>query len=118
MINWEPPIAIVSANVNEKMWYPTIIGSTDVEAGQEAWLCYDYVPDTNNWPRQFIRRKIIFEPADLNGDRKVNLLDFSKLALDWQQDEPSVDIAPPGGDGTVNALDLLVLAERWLIAIN
>lgn len=118
MINWDTPISIVSANVNEKIWYPTIIGSTDTEAGQEAWLCYDYAPDTNNWQRQFIRRKIIFEPADVNGDRKVNLLDFSKLALYWQQNEPSVDIAPPAGDGVINFLDLLVLTERWLVTIN
>lgn len=53
--------------------------------------------------------------VDLNGDGIVNLMDFSKLAQYWLQEEPSVDIAPPPlGDGKVDFKDLAVLAEHWL----
>ncbi|MCJ7777481.1 MAG: MBL fold metallo-hydrolase [Sedimentisphaerales bacterium] len=53
--------------------------------------------------------------ADFNGDRLVNLFDFSTFAQYWLQDEPSVDIAPvPTGDNIVNYKDLYVLSENWL----
>ena len=52
---------------------------------------------------------------DLNGDRKVDLADFCKLAKYWLQNEPSVDIAPvPFGDGIVDIQDVVVFAEYWL----
>jgi hypothetical protein len=55
--------------------------------------------------------------VDLNGDGKVNFEDYCKLAQYWEQEEKSVDIAPPPlGDGTVNCKDLAVLAENWLTA--
>ena len=42
--------------------------------------------------------------------------DFSKLGQYWQQNEPSVDIAPlPLGDSVVNLEDIAVLADTWLI---
>jgi len=56
----------------------------------------------------------IIPVVDFNGDGKVDLKDFSKLAQYWGQNESSVDIAPPIGDGTVNFQDLAVLAEHWL----
>jgi len=57
------------------------------------------------------------DDVDLNGDGKVNLEDYCKLAQYWLQDESPVDLAPlPLGDGTVNRQDLAVLAENWLIA--
>ncbi len=53
---------------------------------------------------------------DFNGDGKVDLRDFSKLAQYWGQNESSVDIAPPPfGDNIVNFKDLAVFAENWLI---
>lgn len=118
MVNWDTPIHLVSAEGNEKMWYPTIIGSSDIEAGQSAWLYYAYWPNKYNWPRQFLRRKISFEPGDINGDKKINFIDFAELASCWQQNEPSVDIAPPDGDGIINFLDLSMLTQRWLEVIN
>ena len=38
------------------------------------------------------------------------------LAAQWLNapSVPSADIAPLGGDGEVNLLDLLMLAENWL----
>jgi len=63
---------------------------------------------------------LIPEPAtfllpDFNGDGKVDLKDFSKLAEYWLQDESSVDISPPpNGDGIVDIQDLAIFAEYWL----
>jgi beta-lactamase regulating signal transducer with metallopeptidase domain len=52
---------------------------------------------------------------DLNGDGKVDLKDFRKLAQYWGQNEPSCDIAPlPNGDGIVDEKDLNLLAEYLL----
>ncbi len=60
--------------------------------------------------------QVSIEPVvDFNGDEKVDLKDFSKLAQYWLQDEPSVDIGPtPLGDRIVDIHDLSVLAEYWL----
>jgi hypothetical protein len=45
----------------------------------------------------------------------VGLRDYAVLAEQWQQvGEHSADIAPEGGDGVVNWLDLAVFAENWL----
>ena len=53
--------------------------------------------------------------ADFYHDGIVNFLDYALLTSYWQQDEPLVDIAPPGGDGIVNFLDLGVLVDEWLL---
>ena len=60
--------------------------------------------------------QVSIEPVvDFNGDEKVDLTDFCKLAQYWLQDEPSVDIGPtPLGDRIVDIHDLSVLAEYWL----
>jgi subtilisin family serine protease len=52
--------------------------------------------------------------TDLNNDGLTDFKDFSKLAQYWQQDESSVDIAPPIGDGIVDFKDLAAFAENWL----
>jgi hypothetical protein len=46
----------------------------------------------------------------------VDYVDFVILSNQWQDEpgDPSADIAPPGGDGTVNSDDLLVVAANWL----
>jgi len=63
LMNWTPPQPVLVAEEIEKYWYPTIIGESDVLAGQDAWLYYAYWPDFNNWQRQFIRRSIHFEKS-------------------------------------------------------
>ena len=57
----------------------------------------------------------IIPVVDFNGDEKVDLKDFSRLAQYWGQNESSVDVGPmPWGDGTVDIQDMAVLAEYWL----
>ncbi len=54
-------------------------------------------------------------PGDFNGDGKVNKKDLKKLAENWLDFEPSIDIAPdPNGDGIVNFLDYAIMANNWL----
>jgi hypothetical protein len=59
--------------------------------------------------------------ADINGDDIINFEDFAILACQWQQEpgNPSADIAPtPWGDNIVNMLDLMLLANHWLINVS
>ena len=57
----------------------------------------------------------IIPVVDFNGDEKVDLKDFSRLAHYWWQNESSVDMGPmPWGDGTVDIQDMAVLTEYWL----
>jgi Tol biopolymer transport system component len=57
----------------------------------------------------------IIPVVDFNGDEKVDLKDFSKLAQYWGEDEPSVDMGPmPWGDRRVDIQDVVVLGEYWL----
>ena len=54
--------------------------------------------------------------GDINGDGKVDLIDFAILGNQWLQAPggPSADIAPDGGDGAVDFLDIDVLTKQWL----
>ena len=52
--------------------------------------------------------------ADIYFDGIVNFLDFAVLAGYRQSGEPLADIAPDGGDGVVDLLDLARLCEEWL----
>jgi hypothetical protein len=55
---------------------------------------------------------------DFIADGIVDLKDFSAVARNWLQDEPSLDIAPPpDGDGVVDFRELSVLAEYWLTEV-
>jgi hypothetical protein len=60
------------------------------------------------------------EPAadptgDFDASDTADFDDFVILAQYWLQNEPSVDIAPAGGDCVIDYLDVKVLAENWLI---
>ncbi|MHC4440653.1 MAG: LamG-like jellyroll fold domain-containing protein, partial [Planctomycetota bacterium] len=51
---------------------------------------------------------------DFNGDGIVDMKDLLKLIQSWDQDNPTVDVAPlPYGDGIVDALDLEFLMSYW-----
>ncbi|MDO8513046.1 MAG: hypothetical protein Q7S37_00905 [bacterium] len=53
--------------------------------------------------------------ADINGDTKVNLLDLSIFAANWDKTKPSVQLANlnPDVDEKVDLLDLSILAANW-----
>ncbi len=48
--------------------------------------------------------------ADLNGDGKVNLVDFSILLSNWQTDDEVADI---NADGNVNIADFSIMRFQW-----
>lgn len=54
--------------------------------------------------------------ADLSSDCCVDFADLAIIGNQWLQapGEPSADIAPPGGDGTVDLWDLAALVREWL----
>lgn len=47
---------------------------------------------------------------DLNGDDKVNLVDFSIFLLSWNTDNPKTDL---NQDGTTNLADFSIMLFRW-----
>ena len=59
------------------------------------------------------------EPAgdpsgDFDSSGIINFGDFATLALYWMENEPSVDIAPWGGDCVIDYLDVKALMDNWL----
>ncbi|MHC4911377.1 MAG: S8 family serine peptidase [Planctomycetota bacterium] len=49
--------------------------------------------------------------TDFNGDRSIDLNDLDILSNNWLENAPSIDIAPPGGDGIINFLDFETFAK-------
>lgn len=57
-IDWDVPQSIISSALGGKAWYPTIIGETDVKAGEKAKIYYaDFL---SNGGRVFKVREIKF----------------------------------------------------------
>jgi len=58
-ITWDTPQSIISSEIvsGGKTWYPTIIGNTDVEAGQIAKIYYADI--TNNFSSRVFRSRTI-----------------------------------------------------------
>lgn len=61
LLHWSQPKVLLAAQGKERFWYPTIIGGSDVQAGQKAWLCYAWFEDKVKSEREFLAREIIFE---------------------------------------------------------
>jgi len=70
-INWDTPKMIIVSEQGGRAWYPTIIGVTDVEAGNVAKIYYaDFAP---NGSRKFKSRTITFYDPSLSvDDKKLN----------------------------------------------
>jgi hypothetical protein len=62
--------------------------------------------------------ELIHLPPDLNADGKVDTADLLRLIEAWGKDDPWADIAPAGGDGVVDELDLEFLMEYWSQPVN
>lgn len=61
-INWSTPVSIIGSEQGGRAWYATIIGNTDVEAGQVAKI---YYADMINSGRKFKVRTIkFFKPGE------------------------------------------------------
>jgi len=55
-----------------------------------------------------------YTQGDFNDDSWVDFEDLAILAYYWLSNEPSIDIAPLGGDGIINFPDFAELAENWM----
>lgn len=53
---------------------------------------------------------VIAKGSDLNGDNKINLIDFSILLFNWNTSNPASDL---NGDNKVNLVDFSVLLFNW-----
>jgi hypothetical protein len=61
----------------------------------------------------------IISPSDLNGDFKINMLDFAIFSNKWLtngcvSDNNYCDGADFNQDGDVNIIDFLMMSENWL----
>lgn len=76
-INWDEPKSIIVSSISGKAWYPTIIGYTDVEAGQIAKIYYADIAGNFSY-RNFETRTITFfdsentSPATAQIDQPIN----------------------------------------------
>ena len=76
-VHWEEPKSIIVSSISGRAWYPTIIGNTDVEAGQIAKIYYADIAGDFSY-RNFETRTIIFfdaeniSPATARIDHPVN----------------------------------------------
>ena len=95
-------------------WRDTILTNVTLAGGADQVLRFSLGNSTSvlNYV-DFIRQ---YNPADISRDGRVDMDDAAILAAQWLSapGQPSADIAPIGGDGAVNPLDLLTLAENWM----
>jgi Tol biopolymer transport system component len=89
-------------------------GGAAISADARMLYFYTHTPPGNFGSYDLWEAPII-PLVDFNGNKTVDMKDFSRLAQYWGQNESSVDIGPnPWGDGTVDIQDMAVLAEYWL----
>jgi sugar lactone lactonase YvrE len=139
--SWTSYNTVTSGLPDNWIWNLNVDPRGDVWAGTKAglarfdganWTVYDKsnsgLPDNNVYCIAFdIQGDIligtesgglaVYRPQptiDFNGDGTVEMKDLLRLIQSWDQDDPTVDIAPlPFGDGIVDALDLELLMSCW-----
>lgn len=74
-INWDTPKSIIVSELGGRAWYPTIIGITDVVAGQVAKIYYADISSDFSY-RKFKSRTITFSDSSLSVDDKKLNSDF------------------------------------------
>jgi hypothetical protein len=97
------------------------VGVGDLSGMAASWLTndpvYDVVPAGGDGIvdlRDFSSFAAVWDNLPVfQPDGAVDAYDLMQMAANWLTDDPACDIAPPGGDGTVNMLDLAVLAAQW-----
>lgn len=70
-ITWDTPKSIIVSDIGGRAWYPTIIGNTDVEAGQVAKIYYADIAADFSY-RNFKSRTITFMDPSLSVDEQAN----------------------------------------------
>jgi hypothetical protein len=86
-------------------------------SGDKAIVGAPHDGDLGSWSGSAYVFERICPTADLGGeDCCVDFVDFAVIGNQWFQSPgvPSADIAPEGGDGVVNYLDLDILVNEWL----
>jgi hypothetical protein len=96
-----------SAYLTHWEWDPTCARG---ECRFKAYALYD----GKTTPVKFYPELSVVSDGDFNEDGIVNLADFAEIAEVWLGYETLCDIAPDGGDCTVNMLDLNVVIDAWL----
>jgi hypothetical protein len=109
--------SIISPNAPVTFYYPGIVGVSldggspisNISSGTD-WVQVSIPSGTHEM--EFA----LWTIADFDTSGGVDMADYAVLASQWQQapDVPSADVAPAGGDGIVNALDLAIFVDRWL----
>jgi hypothetical protein len=97
------------------------VGIGELSGMAASWLTndpvYDVVPDGGDGIvdlRDFSSFAAVWDNLPvLQPDGAVDAYDLMRMAASWLTNDPACDIAPAGGDGTVNMLDLAVLAAQW-----
>ena len=99
---WRGKGTVTEASAEFEDW----IGRQIYDGGNVTW-------DENGIPKDGEGTFRIVPVSDFNGDGKVDASDISIMAGNWNTGDPVCDIGPTLlGDGTVNAQDLLVLANH------
>ncbi len=96
-------------------WQSTVVQDVYLDSGEQV-LRFTLTKSTGllNYA-EFDRH---YNAADISKGGLVDANDFAILSAQWLgvPGTPSADIAPAGGDGIVDMLDLLVLIENWLVS--
>jgi hypothetical protein len=61
LLNWTTPKIVVAAKGNERCWYPTVLGDSDVCCREKSLLCYARFPAKSKNERQFLVRELLFK---------------------------------------------------------
>lgn len=93
-IVWETPQTIITSEIGGRAWYPTIIGDTDVEAGQVAKIYYADIAQNFSY-RDFKVRTITFSDSNLSVDNQNLKKDFL-LILNPSREKLKLSRLPEG----------------------
>ncbi|GEM_PF-4313498 len=97
------------------MSFIPLSGSFAFKATATNYAMSDFVPDSGLLRYNYMPVPI---PGDIDLNNKVDFEDLNWFCYDWLRAGPSrADIYPPMGDGIVNFMDYVVLANNWKAAM-
>lgn len=101
-----------SSDHDRRLWYyqidggghdwPGQWGNMDIDATREVWEFFDAIVPQDPGPPE--------EPADFNGDGRVNAADLGYILASWGIGDDGGDLS---GDGNTNAADVGLLLAAW-----